>query len=160
MRQENKNNTAYTEQEYIQDTMKHIHLVQQYMSKFADELLVRAEQHDASKLEEPEKSIFMDNTLAFRQIKFGTPEYKEHLKKVQVALDHHYANNRHHAEYHPNGVRDMNLLDIVEMIADWKASAEKYDGDIIHSIKQCKKRFGFSDELEQIFINTVVSFSK
>ena len=42
------------------------------------------------------------------------------------------------------------------MMADWKAASLRHsDGDIYKSIEINQKRFGYSDELKQIFINTV-----
>ena len=50
----------------------------------------------------------------------------------------------------------MNIVDICEMIADWKAASLRHaDGDIMKSIEINQKRFGYSDELKSILINTV-----
>lgn len=52
-------------------------------------------------------------------------------------------------------ISQMDLLDIVEMFCDWKAATIRHnDGDILKSIEFNKKRFKYSEELEQIFINT------
>jgi hypothetical protein len=41
------------------------------------------------------------------------------------------------------------------MFCDWKAATLRHkDGDIIKSIEQNQKRFGYSDELKAIFLNT------
>jgi len=51
----------------------------------------------------------------------------------------------------------MDLLDLVEMLCDWKAATERHkDGDLLRSIEQNQKRFLYSDELKQILINTAV----
>jgi len=44
---------------------------------------------------------------------------------MKPALEHHYALYRHHPEHFQNGIDDMNLIDLVEMFADWKASSER-----------------------------------
>ncbi|WP_260858005.1 DUF5662 family protein [Bacillus sp. FJAT-22090] len=78
---------------------------------------------------------------------------------MQVALKHHYENNSHHPEYHQDGIRGMDLLDVVEMFCDWKAATMRHaDGDINKSIEINKERFGYSDELAQIFKNSVKIF--
>jgi hypothetical protein len=42
------------------------------------------------------------------------------------------------------------------MIVDWKAASERHaDGDILRSIEINQSRFGYSDELKQILVNTV-----
>ena len=60
------------------------------------------------------------------------------------------------ADQPQRGIRGMNLLDLVEMICDWKAATMRHaDGDILRSIEINQKRFGYSDELKQILLNTV-----
>ena len=141
---------------YVADTRAHVELVQQLMHGFSEVLTERAALHDASKFEEPEKSIFSQHTRAFTSCQFGTDAYRQHQQLVQEALHHHYRHNRHHPEHHPNGIADMNLYDIVEMFCDWSASSVKNNqGDVVSSILACQKRFGMSDELTSILINTV-----
>lgn len=73
-----------------------------------------------------------------------------------VALEHHYKNNRHHPEHFKNGIEGMTLVDLCEMISDWKAATLRHDdGDILKSIEMNQQRFGYTDELKQILINTV-----
>lgn len=49
----------------------------------------------------------------------------------------------------------MNLVDIIEMLCDWKASGERQrDGNLLKSIEVNAQRFGCDDQLKQIFINT------
>ena len=49
-----------------------------------------------------------------------------------------------------------NLIDLVEMICDWKAASERHaDGDIYKSIEINQQRFGYSDELKIILKNTI-----
>lgn len=50
----------------------------------------------------------------------------------------------------------MNLIDIMEMLCDWLAATHRHDtGDIMVSLEKNQERFGYSDELKQIMINTV-----
>ena len=49
----------------------------------------------------------------------------------------------------------MNLIDIIEMLCDWKAATMRHnDGNIYKSIDLNQKRFKYSNELKDIFINT------
>ena len=83
-------------------------------------------------------------------------EYKSFLAGLKPALDIHYKNNRHHPEHFANGIKDMTLLDLLEMLCDWKASSERHaDGDIYRSIEINQSRFGYSDELKTILKNTI-----
>ena len=69
--------------------------------------------------------------------------------------DHHYANSRHHPEHFAKGILDMNLIDIVEMLCDWKAASERQkDGNLLKSIELNAARFGYDDQVKQILINT------
>lgn len=50
----------------------------------------------------------------------------------------------------------MNLLDILEMLCDWKASSERHnDGNINKSIEINANRFNMSPQLVKILENTV-----
>lgn len=138
------------------DTIKHIHRVRHFLCLMIEELDKRARVHDASKLESPEAEIYGQWTPELAKTRYGTPEYAALLEKVRPALDHHYAKNRHHPQHWPNGVSDMTLLDLVEMICDWRAATERVkDGNIRLSIDQNAKRFDIAPQLAQIMHNTV-----
>lgn len=54
------------------------------------------------------------------------------------------------------GINGMSLLDLVEMLCDWKAATLRHrDGDIRRSIEINQQRFGYSDELKRIFLKTI-----
>jgi hypothetical protein len=54
------------------------------------------------------------------------------------------------------GLHGMSLLDLIEMLCDWKAATLRHnDGSILRSIDINQKRFGYGDELRQILLNTV-----
>lgn len=49
----------------------------------------------------------------------------------------------------------MTLVDIIQMICDWKASSERQkDGNLLLSIEKNAERFNIDDQLKQILINT------
>ena len=145
-----------TRDECRKETERHIAKVRGYLSKAISLLLWSASKHDETKLENPELGIFTEFTPKLAHSTYGSEEYKSFLTEMKVALDHHYKNNRHHPEYFSNGIKGMTLIDLVEMICDWKASTLRHeDGDIMKSIEMNQQRFGYSDELKQIFINTV-----
>jgi hypothetical protein len=119
------------------ETMKHICKVRQFIIKITNALSYRAATHDNSKLREPELAIFTEFTPKLAGSTYGSDEYKAFLKDMQVALDHHYDNNQHHPEYFFRknnsgftgmvGLHDMTLVDIVEMLCDWKAAGDERD---------------------------------
>jgi hypothetical protein len=139
-----------------QDTIKHIRSVQQSLLGFARRLLDRGIHHDESSLEEPEKQFYDQWRPVLSSMPFGSPEYEAARAELMPALQHHYQRNRHHPEHHANGVNDMTLLDLLEMLADWKAAIERKGGteSVLESIQRTKDRFGFSDQLVRILENT------
>ena len=138
------------------ETRKHIMRVAEFLHLFSCELLKRATLHDKSKFEEFEAPIFEEFTPQLKGTTYGSDAYQDLLAKIKPALDHHYAHNRHHPEFHKNGIQDMTLIDLIEVMADWKSASERHaDGDAYKSIEINQKRFGYSDELKQIFINTL-----
>lgn len=125
----------------------------------AKELLVRCHKHDESKLGDYEKPIFDTSNLKEKGIEFGTEEYFKERNKIDDAIQHHYKENRHHPEHFPNGVDDMNLIDVLEMLCDWKAACKiTKNGNINDSLECCRKRFKISDQLFKIMKNTVKDF--
>lgn len=138
------------------DTQAHIEQVRELLDAVEANIHRRGDVHDASKLQSPEREYFDEWTPKLRDSVYGSDEYKQFLAAMKPGLDHHYANNSHHPEHWPNGVRDMSLLDIIEMLCDWKAATLRHaTGDILKSIEINQKRFGYSDELKQILLNTV-----
>jgi hypothetical protein len=139
------------------DTTLHINRVRFLLGQFVIQLLERGSKHDASKLEPPEKAIFdaVGNRLAV--ITYEGEEYKQSLTELKVALDHHYLHNTHHPEHYPNGIDGMSLLDLVEMLIDWKAASERHPGgmNIAGSIEVGSQRFSIGEQLKRILLNTV-----
>lgn len=136
-------------------TMRHIETVRNYLDYVIRVLMERQRYHDQSKLESPEVEIFEEYTPKLRGVMYGSEEYKKNMKEMKVAIDHHNANNRHHPEHFVNGVEGMDLIDLLEMICDWRAASLRHnDGDILKSIEINQKRFGYSNELKYILANT------
>lgn len=137
------------------DTLRHIKRINQLLGDSAAELIRRGQVHDSSKLESPEKELFDKYTPLLKNLVYDSPEYKQSLADLKPALDHHYANNSHHPEFYKNGIDGMNLFDMIELFADWKAAGERNkDGNIFVSIQKNKKRFNMSDQLCKILENT------
>lgn len=137
------------------DTLLHIKRVSELLNEASIELIRRANVHDNSKLESPEKEAFDEFTPKLANCTYGSDEYKDFLKGLKVALDHHYKNNSHHPEHYENGVYGFDLFDLIEMFFDQKAASERHkDGNIYRSIEINKDRFNLSDQICNIFKNT------
>ena len=126
------------------------------MHEVTEQLTTRGLTHDKSKLFEPEKAIFDEFTPKLKAAKYGSEEYKGFLKEMRVALEHHYMHNRHHPESFEAGVSSMNLLDLIEMLADWKAAGERMadGGNLGRSIVINADRFGMSGWLKDCLLHT------
>lgn len=157
------------------DTCEHINKVSSYCNIFAEEMIKRGHIHDSSKLFPPEKDVFDEYTPKLKEISYGSDEYKECLNNMQIALNHHYENNDHHPEYFTlrykqrdgngtpvyEGLSGMDLFQLSEMFCDWFAACQRndeggasIDTKILNSISINQERFGYSDELKMILINT------
>jgi len=143
--------------DWKQDTHKHIRRVRRLLRLFMVLLDARGSTHDLTKLQSPEAEVFEEFTPKLAGSTFGSDEYKGFLADMKPALDHHYECNRHHPEHFFDGVAGMNLVDLLEMFADWKAASERHeDGDIRRSIEINADRFGITNQLKAILLNTVV----
>jgi hypothetical protein len=138
------------------DTKKHIKNVQNLLDNILDKIAQRAARHDKTKLLDPEKSMYDEFTPQLKELTYGSDEYKAVLARMGEALKHHYKWNSHHPEHWENGIGGMSLLDLIEMVADWKAASLRHsNGSIIESLKINKERFGISDQLYEVIKNTV-----
>lgn len=137
------------------DTREHIAEVRRRLGAMVANLQRRAEAHDASKLQSPEVEIFDEYTPKLKHSTYGSDEYKGFLEGMGEALRHHYAVNDHHPEHFEGGVHDMDLLQVVEMLCDWKAATMRHaNGDLGRSIEQNAERFGYGDEFARLLRNT------
>jgi len=141
------------------ETRKHIANVVKFVNIIVRHLQKRAYEHDSSKMETPEVELFTEYTDKLAGCTYGSDEYKKFLEALKPALDHHYANNRHHPENYKNGIEDMTLVDLVEMFCDWRAACERHnDGNILKSIDINAKRFNINPQLAKILQNTAELF--
>lgn len=134
----------------------HIQRVRHFLTLMIQEMDHRAQVHDLSKLESPEMEVFGKYTPLLAKTEYGSEEYKELLKCVAPATAHHYSKNRHHPEHWPNGINDMTLIDLVEMLCDWRAATERNkNGNIRRSIEFNRDRYAISPQLARVMENTV-----
>lgn len=137
-------------------TMRHIEVVRNYLNSCIKILLDRAEKHDQSKLASPEVEIFEEYTPKLRGSTYGSDEYKQNLKEMKVAIDHHNLCNSHHPEHHLYGIDSMNMFDLLEMLVDWKAAGLRHEsGNIYKSLKINQERFGISNEMTGLLTRTI-----
>lgn len=139
-----------------QDTLNHMDKVRARLLEMQHGLMIRGIDHDASKLEEPEKTGYDQLTIKLKDCAYGSDEYKAALEEAKPTIAHHYAHNSHHPEHYESGIAGMSLLDVVEMLCDWKAASERTkQGSIAQSLAHNKQRFGIDAQLASILENTV-----
>lgn len=139
---------------FLTDLEKHKNLVETKLNEISDELRNRAILHDNSKYCDEEK-IWFEKAEKYDRGHFD--KYEDWLNTtkpiIAPALDHHYANNRHHPEHFENGIDDMSLIDLIEMVVDWQASAECRNTKLDTSYSF--KRFKIEPQLQKIILNTL-----
>lgn len=141
------------------DTLQHSQRVGELMIQLTREILERSTCHDRSKTLPPEVEVFDTVSQRLKSLTYGSEEYKASLAEMGNALIHHYANNSHHPENRSNGINGMTLVDLIEMLADWKAATERHDdGYLAKSLVIQKERFNISDQLSEILDNTAKHF--
>ncbi|HWF25189.1 MAG TPA: DUF5662 family protein [Solirubrobacteraceae bacterium] len=137
------------------DTHEHIHQVQRLLLEIITDLLRRAWQHDRSKLEDSELRAFDDVGDKLSQTTYDSAAYRRQRARLGDALAHHYAENDHHPEHFEDGIAAMGLVQMTEMLADWKAATLRHeDGDLDRSITVNAVRFGYGPEIERLLRNT------
>lgn len=141
-------------------TMEHSRRVEVLMAGLIEDLLKRSKEHDLSKTRAPEVQIFDEFTPLLDQLQYGSPAYRDALAQMGDGLVHHYAANRHHPEHFGDaGINGMTLVDLIEMLADWRAATERMsNGSLRASLPIQKDRFRISDQLYAILINTAVYY--
>lgn len=129
--------------------------VRRHINNVIGELWCRYQDHDKSKLEEPEFSIFDKHFGNLSKVEYGSQAYTDQMGLVGEAIAHHYSVSRHHPEFHSEGVNGMSLIDLIEMLCDWMA-ATSYgpNGNIRKSIEFNTQRFELSDQMVCVFKNT------
>ncbi len=141
------------------DTLWHSLRVAELMGELIKELLDRSIRHDLSKTREPERAVYDEVVPQLRATTYGSAEHRNLVDAMGEGLRHHYAHNRHHPEHFADGINGMTLVDLLEMLADWKAATERTsDGDLAASLTINRERFGIAPQLMDILANTARHF--
>lgn len=129
---------------------KHIQCVRNALGYVIDQLQVRADLHDESKFETDELEYYSAYEKLPEGLKFGSDEYKQALKDLNVGVgtpgfSMHSSRNDHHPEYY-HYIEDMGFLAIIEMVADWHGAMRAYGNkqDWMESVNYNISRFDFT----------------
>ena len=151
------------ELEGLMRMIKHSQGVGLLLMKVCKELMVRSITHDASKVLEEDLDRHIEAAQKKQELieKHGMThgddmdrKFKEEYKDL---VEEHVRRNRHHVEYHTNGILDMDLMDVLEMLLDWCQSAADNGDDVEenNSIGINAKKYGIDPQLTCILRNTV-----
>jgi len=144
------------ELEVLADLLIHISEVKENIASIRNDLEKRGIAHDRSKFETFEFDSFAKTRQKFKTVDFGTKEYQECVDEIKPAIDHHYAANRHHTAYHFNGFNDMNLIDILEMLADWKAASRRSPGlRFVDSLPGAYRKYDIPENMQKHIESTL-----
>ena len=142
--------------EVLTDTIMHISEVQENLAEIRVDLEKRGIAHDRSKFTPEEFDSFVKTRPKFKKANYGSKEYQECVNQIKPAIDHHYNNNRHHTGFHEKGFQDMNLLDILEMLADWKAASRRSpDLTFEDSLPKAFKKYNIPENMQKHIIATL-----
>ena len=145
-----------TTMDYLTDVLIHQKEVAMWIEKVCGKLRERACIHDITKLRDPEFSTFVSTRERFKKVNYGTKEYEALTEEAKEAVDHHYKYNRHHTAYHENGINDMTLIDLIEMVCDWLSAQNRSpDRTIWDTLDYAKNKYKIEDQLFSIIKNTL-----
>ena len=138
------------EMKTITTILRHTGLVMAYLTRFSNVLEHRAAIHDLSKFSDDEFNGFVKINQIAREHKYGSPEYRKAIRETNV-VPLHYSRHPHHPEHYQGGIDEMSLIDIIEMVADWKAASETYgQTSLKESLEIQKDRFRL--RLEHLYL--------
>ena len=136
----------------------HIRSMRFKLISLASKILKRAYSHDSSKLKEPEYTLWckMDKEPRY---KYGTKEYEDKVKRYKKVFDLHYKANSHHPEHYGElGIDGMDLIDLIEMTADWISYKKQITvEEAIQAVERQSKRYLLTDQLQSILKNTIIN---
>jgi len=112
------------ELKYLTKIITHRAKVQETLETVASKLKQRAFSHDLSKFNASEFDGMSNKLDQLEETEFGSSEYYKILKSLKNELGEHYFKNRHHPEHYIDKIESMSLIDLLEMIADWKAASK------------------------------------
>lgn len=142
----------------MEDTLAHIKLVDGLLEYVESQLVLRGAHHDSSKFESPEREMYEIWRPKLDSMNIDSPAYKEALAQMGEGLKHHYQENCHHPEHFADGIAGMTLIDVIEMVCDWKAAAARKDEKV--NMEWASKRFGIppDSQLYHIIENTLLDW--
>jgi hypothetical protein len=125
-----------------------------YILVICKALIKRGLVHDNSKFSKEEFEYVYKLSKNDKDIKFGSKEYYELVDSVQSAKIAHYTRNSHHPD-HYSSIYEMSLLDMIEMLGDWKAATKRKNGNILESLEINSRKYNIGIDLKNSLHSTI-----
>lgn len=126
-----------------------------WIASCVNDLFLRAAVHDNSKFGPDEYEAYDKAFPDLQKYAYGSDEFKAALATIRPAIEHHYSVNDHHPEFFEEGINGMHVVQMIEMLCDWKAVSERSKTDVVVGLEMNRKRFNIDDQLFKIIRNTV-----
>jgi hypothetical protein len=154
---------------------EHIATVREYMLRAVYRLMMRAHDHDLSKLVEPEKSVFDEYTPKLKASSYQSDEYRAFLDGMAEGLRHHYSVNTHHPEHFEKtrewrsvvgyeGFYEVSSLGEVRSLdreIEWNGTTRKLKGKPriahINPFGYARLQLGRDGEKQNVFVHVLVA---
>ena len=121
----------------------------------------RGNEHDESKLGPEELPHYVATIDEFEKHPYGSDGYHKAKESLGPSVVHHYKHNRHHPEHFGGGIEEMNLVDLLEMLCDWKSANQNHPerpGNMAKSISLAVDKYKISPQLAKVLYNTAVDY--
>lgn len=127
---------------------QHIDDVKNLLENVITGLRERAKKHDHTKL----------TVIGTNKLLTALNDNSEEAWKAWK--EYHFKQERHHPEFHTT-IRDMNLIDLLEMVADGAAAQYRRKGDKVDYDEQVEffKKKGFNHDIACILANTFMAMN-
>jgi hypothetical protein len=139
-------------------TNKHIGNIKKILDYIKEQINDRGNNHDKSKFNKNEiDGWILGSNL--EQLDKNSDEYNQAKKLYDNAYKIHHKQNRHHPEYFKHGFSDMNVVDVVEIIADWMMDAVEENKSFEQIVNEKQKEFNFDNAIRNLLINSAKEFN-
>lgn len=139
---------------------EHRALVHDKMATVSRDINTRARHHDQSSLNGSEFRIYEEHFDELQKYPMFDPRRDAVLKEMRVATMYHHNANDHHPEHFDDGINGMNLIQMIEFVADIMSQSEQNGIDVYEMLPLLKDQYDISSQLYQVILNTVAGIKR
>jgi len=120
-------------------------------------LVERINNHDNTKLEEPELTKINLFYMDYLKSEVGSPNYH---KLYNLVEKNHKEKNPHHPEFYENQALDMNLIDLLEMLIDLRSHSLEDEIRFFGILVKFRDKYQINETLFNLLRNTYNHYLK